>query len=149
MTKQQTPAQAIKKELKTVFPWIQFSCTYNVYSLWDSVHISWEDWPTDTEVEKIVWKYQYWTFNSYEDIYEITNRKNDIPQAKYIQTRRELSEENREKIKTHIQSSIHLDEYELTKYIWKFTQKIAIPVGKKIEAIQWRADNVQVIYSDA
>lgn len=149
MTKQLTPAQAIKKELKIVFPWVKFSCVYDSFSMGDSVHISWENWPTEMEVKKIVWKYQYGSFNSYEDIYEITNRRNDIPQAKYIQTRRELSEENSEKIKEHLQSSIHLEEYELSNYIRRFIEKISIPVGQKIESIQWRVgnDNLEVIYS--
>lgn len=117
MTKQQTPAQAIKKELKIVFPWIKFSCVYDSFSMGDAVRISWKNWPTEMEVKKIVWKYQYGSFNSYEDIYEITNRRNDIPQAKYITTNRDLSDENWEKIEEDIQSPIPLNEDELSNYI--------------------------------
>ena len=77
-------AAAIKQELNAAFPNIKFSCKSDSFSMGDSVHISWTDGPTVRQVEEISQKYQYGHFNGMEDIYESTNRRDDIPQAKYV-----------------------------------------------------------------
>ncbi len=84
---------AIKAELKAAFPHVKFSVKSDSYSGGDSVHISWTDGPTTAEVESISGKYQYGHFNGMEDLYEITNSRNDIPQVKYVQEQRSRSEE--------------------------------------------------------
>ena len=85
-------AKAIREELKKTFPGIKFSVISDSYSMGDSVHIDWTDGPTTGEVDSIVKKYQYGSFNGMEDIYEITNSREDIPQTKYIQTSRSQSD---------------------------------------------------------
>lgn len=86
-------AAAIKSELQNKFPGIKFSCTSDSFSMGDSVHISWTDGPTTKDVEAISGKYQYGQFNGMEDIYEYTNSREDIPQAKYVQEHRSMSDE--------------------------------------------------------
>lgn len=85
-------AAAIREELKKTFPGIKFSVTSSNFSMGNSVEIRWEDGPTNDEVEAITSKYQYGRFNSMEDIYEYTNTREDIPQAKYVHERRDMSE---------------------------------------------------------
>ena len=85
-------AAAIKAELKAAFPGIKFSVTSDSFSMGDSVHISWTDGPTTEEVKAISGKYQYGHFNGMEDIYEHTNRREDIPQSKYVSESRSKSE---------------------------------------------------------
>ena len=85
-------AAAIKKELKAAFPQVTFAVRSSSYSGGNSVSISWNDGPPSAQVGEIVNKYQYGHFNGMEDIYEITNSRVDIPQTKYVQTQRELSE---------------------------------------------------------
>lgn len=93
-----TPAQAIKAELKVLFPAIKFSCRYRTFSMWDAVDVEWEDWPTTMEVDAVVKKYQYWHFDGMTDYYDADNLDRSIPQAKYVQTRRNPSPETTTKL---------------------------------------------------
>lgn len=86
-------AKAIRQELKNIFPAVKFSVTSESFSMGDAVRIRWTDGPTVEQVEKITGKYQYGTFNGMEDMYESTNCRDDIPQTKYVSTRRDFSEE--------------------------------------------------------
>lgn len=99
-------AKAIRKELKKEFPLVKFSVTSQKYSGGNSVYIEWLNGPSSYMVDKIVYKYQQGDFNGMEDVYENTNRRNDIPQVKYVQVRREVSEELQQNVfellqKTH------------------------------------------------
>jgi hypothetical protein len=84
---------AIKAELKKIFPDIKFSVTSDTFSMGNSVHISWTDGPTSKQVEEITDKYQYGHFDGMTDMYEYTNSREDIPQAKYVSAHRKISEE--------------------------------------------------------
>lgn len=99
-------AKAIRLELKKDFPGIKFSVTSQSYSGGNSVAIEWIDGPTSEQVGKVVYKYQYGHFNGMEDIYENTNNRNDIPQVKYVQVRRNVCEKTMQEVfqllqKTH------------------------------------------------
>ena len=84
-------AKAIKKELKERWPNVNWRIRSSIFSGGTSVYIRWIDGPTQDEVRQIVGKYQYGYFDGMEDLYKITNRRNDIPQVKYVQLERELS----------------------------------------------------------
>ena len=84
---------AIKEELQKTFPNIKFSVRSESFSMGDSVHISWADGVTAEQVKSISSKYQYGHFNGMEDIYESSNRREDIPQAKYVSESRNMSKE--------------------------------------------------------
>lgn len=88
-------AAAIRKELKTAFPKIVFSVTSDTYSMGDSVRIKYEDGPKTEEVDKITSKYQYGNFDGMTDCYNNDNCRDDIPQAKYVQISRSMSERSR------------------------------------------------------
>lgn len=83
-------AKMVRQELKQKFKGIKFKVTSENYSMGSSLNISWIDGPTEKEVDTIVQKYQYGSVNPMEDTYDMDNVK-DFPQAKYVFTRREYS----------------------------------------------------------
>lgn len=92
MSSQAQCAKAIRQELKENFPETKFSVTSEGFAGGDAVNISWEDGPTTDQVEEITGKYQYGHFDGMIDMYEHSNKRDDIPQAKFVQTRRELTD---------------------------------------------------------
>lgn len=97
-------AKEIRKELKTAFPAVKFSIKSSNFSMGDSVNIDWVDGPTSKEVATITDKYQYGRFNGMEDLYENSNNRNDIPQAKYVMVQRNMSEATKEIIINEIKT---------------------------------------------
>jgi hypothetical protein len=91
-------AKLIKQELTKAFPSTKFSVTSDNYSMGCSVSINWTDGPTAEQVEAYSNKYQYGHFDGRVDLYEYSNSREDIPQAKYVQTSRDMSDETRDKI---------------------------------------------------
>lgn len=85
-------AYEIKQDLKKAFPHIKFSVSSDTFSMGDSVRISWQDGPTTDEVKKITGKRQEGHFDGMTDMYEYSNSRDDIAQAKYVQTSRQKSE---------------------------------------------------------
>lgn len=115
-TKRITPAQAIKKELKVLFPTIKFSCRFESYSMWDSVNVNWVDWPTAREVESKISKYQYGNFDGMTDMYNITNNRDDIPQTKYLFCNRDMSEKTREVMSAWSEKN-YTEEFHRERYL--------------------------------
>ena len=92
-------AQAIRKELKQLFPKIKFSVTSDNFAGGDSVNIRYTDGVGIEEVRKVCGKYQYGHFDSSIDLYEYSNERKDLPaQAKYVSVSREFSEETQKKL---------------------------------------------------
>ena len=97
MTRQLTSAamcaKEIRKELKTAFSGIKFSVTSSTFSMGNSVDINWTNGPTREAVETVTKKYQYGHFNGMEDIYEYSNSREELPQAKFVMTQRDFTPE--------------------------------------------------------
>jgi len=91
-------AAMIRKELKATFKGVKFSVTSSSYSNGNSIHIEWIDGPTSLEVKKISDKYEMGSFDGSDDCYHYDNRNDNIPQVKYVQERREMSQEASDKI---------------------------------------------------
>ena len=143
-------AKAIRTELKKEFPLVAFSVRARSFSGGTSVDVEWINGPTYDTVNKIIGKYQYGHFNGMEDIYENTNSRNDIPQVKYVQIRREVSEDIKQQIFEHCKKTYNhwenlssMDEYnpELKKhwdvwvardYIYRLTVKQDLTHGYKV-----------------
>lgn len=96
ISSQAAAAKAIRAELKAAFPTVKFSVKSESFAGGDAVDISWIDGPTRKEVEAITGKYQYGSFDGMQDLYEYTNRRQDIPQSKYVQVSRGYSQAARE-----------------------------------------------------
>lgn len=54
------------------------------------------------EINAIVDKYQYGSFNGSIDLYEYDNCRDDIPQVKYVQVQRDIAPETRQQFKSDI-----------------------------------------------
>lgn len=102
-------AAAIRKELKEAFPNVKFRVRSSSASMMTSVHIEWVDGPTDKAVAEVVDKYEYGHFNPMEDLYEVSNGRDDIPQVKYIQIRRKMSDELYEQIAKQVEQEYNID----------------------------------------
>lgn len=98
ISSQAAAAQLIRKELKAAFPSIKFCVNSRSFSMGDAVDVRWMDGPTVEQVDAFTDKYQYGRFNGMEDMYEITNRVEGLPQTKYVQTSRSMSPETRASI---------------------------------------------------
>lgn len=137
-------AKAIREELKANFAGVKFSVTSENFAGGNSVNISWSDGPTTEQVSNISNKYQYGHFNGMDDIYEYTNDRKDIPQAKYVSESRSMSDEV-SAILLPIAEQIYNDKSERNDYPYncrdaqQFLYKIfyhnAIPTGATITGI--------------
>lgn len=133
-------AAAIREELKTKFKGVKFSVTSDTFSMGNSVHISWTDGPTEDEVSAITSKYQYGHFNGMEDIYEYSNSREDIPQAKYVSEHRKQSEETRAAIDAAALELWPGEDWEQKRHREQESRAIfnrtALPIGAKVTGIE-------------
>lgn len=91
MTEHAKCAKMIRTQLATVFPGVKFSVRSDSFSMGDSVDIEWTDGPTVAMVEEVTQRYQYGHFDGMQDLYEYSNNRSDIPQAKYVHENRHMS----------------------------------------------------------
>lgn len=116
MSKQQSPqalaAKAIRKELKAAFPGVKFSVRSESFAGGNSVDIFYEDGPVIGDVEAVVGKYQYGSFNGMEDLYEYDNCSDDLPQAKYVQVSRHITDEKRQMVKEEVAAEFGIENPE-------------------------------------
>jgi len=98
LTSYAAAAAAIREELKKAFPETKFKVTSKGFSMGNAVDISWTDGPCTGAVEAITSKYQYGSFDGSIDLYEYDNRREDIPQAKYVSEYRRISTGLAEKV---------------------------------------------------
>ena len=86
-------ASQIREILKKTFSNTKFQVKSKSYSMGDSINVNWIDGVAKRKVEELICHYKYGSFNGMEDIYEITNGRNDIPQTKYLFINRKISDE--------------------------------------------------------
>ena len=126
-------AKAIKAELKNIYPSLKLSVKSSNFSMGDSVSISWTNGPTPEQVKNVVDKYQYGHFDGMTDMYESSNSRDDIPQSKYVQVSREVTDDLKQ---------LFIDAYNVPDFVendydrdaprqvaYRFWHKTAIPEG--------------------
>ncbi len=132
-------AKAIRNELKNTYPEIKFSVTSESFSMGNSVHISWYDGPTTNEVDSIVKKYQYGHFDGMTDMYEYSNDRDDIPQTKYVQTSRTMSDETKEILTPFIEEIFKLNKfdcYDSSNLLYRLFYKSSFPANAELKGIE-------------
>jgi hypothetical protein len=111
-----TEAARAAKEIRTLlgneFPSVKFSVRSRNFSMGDAVDISYENGPTYTQIESLVKKFQYGHFDGMIDLYEHSNVRSDIPQAKFVQIQRNISPDVREKVKKEIATKFGIENVE-------------------------------------
>lgn len=133
-------AAAIKAELTSIYPNIKFSVTSESFSMGNSVHVGYTDGPTSNQIDDIIKKYQYGHFNGMEDLYENTNSRDDIPQAKYVSAQRDMSEETKALLMQDAERLFNPDHYSRIYTAADFAHQIfshcEIPAGASITGIE-------------
>ena len=131
-------ASAIREELKKVFPNVKFSVKSSNFAGGDSVNINWENGPIVKDVEKITNKYQSGHFDGMTDMYEYSNSREDLPQSKYVQTRREISEDVNSVVFEALKEVFAEDtpSDDLKRYAYRIIQKSTIPVGAVVTGLE-------------
>lgn len=115
-------AKAIRQDLKKAFGIVKFEVRSQAYSGGTSVRVDWVDGPTTEQVREIVGKYQYGGYNWMGDIYENTNSRIDLPQVKFVQWQREISEKTKKECFEELQKT-HAG-FELVKDIWECSAEL-------------------------
>lgn len=111
MNAQQPSEQArVAKLCKSFIKSMGYDCRArsDSFSMGDSVDVDVKNIPPD-DLEKIkseLGQYKYGHFNGMEDIYEYSNRRDDIPQTKYLSIHCEYSEELRQKAWDYIRANL-------------------------------------------
>lgn len=95
-------AQAIRQDLKKAFPGVKFRVRSSSFSMGNSVDVDWTDGPTGSEVDRIIGRYQYGHFDGMQDLYEYSNRRNDLPQAKFVSGNRSMSDQVRAELLAYV-----------------------------------------------
>jgi hypothetical protein len=139
-------AAAVKEELKTAFPHVKFSVTSDTFSGGNAVRIGWNDGPTLRQVEDLTGKYQYGHFDGMQDLYEYSNTRADIPQAKYVNPERRMSAETRQILEASAEALYTADPERFEHYTssgchssanfaYRVFQHCEIPAGAKVLGI--------------
>lgn len=108
-------ASAIRKELRDKYPNIKFRVRSSNFAGGNSVDIEWTDGPKEDDVQKITNKYQYGHFNGMIDMYEFSNSRDDIPQAKFVHTQRNIGERFKAFLIEYVTSKYDVEGYEVDR----------------------------------
>ncbi|MEN8251262.1 MAG: LPD29 domain-containing protein, partial [Bacteroidota bacterium] len=126
-------SRAIKAELYKAFPGVKFSVTSENFAGGNSIDVRYTDGPTEVQVNEYTDKYEYGKFDGMNDIYEITNRRNDIPLVKYLSVQREMSEEARKQITSSIGMIQDESEQDSNRRVYQAFQEWTTWVTTKVE----------------
>lgn len=138
-------AAAIRADLKKAFPGVKFSVRSENFAGGDAVRVGWEDGPTRKQVEAITQNYTAGSFNAMEDIYEYTHR-GPGPKAKFITTRREMSETTQtvlkplaEQIMTHNEPGP--DCWDAQALLYRIFSATSLPAGAIVTGLKPTIEN--------
>ena len=110
-------AKMIRKELKD--RGIKASVRASTASMTSSVDVDIkQDLHPDAvaEIKAFVDQFQYGSFDGMQDLYEYTNRRDDLPQVKYTFVRVEYSDEIKQAVAKYIGEINGIGEYEQDRY---------------------------------
>lgn len=88
-------AAAIRAELKVAFPGTKFTVRSESFAGGNAVDIRYLDGPKREDVCSITDKYQYGSFDGMTDSYNVDNKNENLPQAKFVQVERRATEETK------------------------------------------------------
>jgi len=131
-------ADAIREELKKIFPTVKFSVRSETFSMGDAVRIGWTDGPTTKQVDELTGKYQDGYFDGMQDMY-IYNKEGDGPSAKYITTSRSMSEETGDAIKADAERFYQADFFgcrDVSQFIYQIFSASPLPTGAKVTGLE-------------
>lgn len=138
MTDAAKTATAIRRLLKKTYPGVEFIIKSKYYTLGDNVEIFYADFVRPQKIEELVAKYQRGHFDASTDTYENSNKREDVPQAKFIFVSRQLSEFSRSMILRAILKKHKLKDFSREtveknfgmlpeQLLWKVASSIDLP----------------------
>ena len=105
-------AANIRKLLRQAFPGQKFSVTSESFSMGNAVDVTWEDGPTEKEVEHFTHNFVSSGFDGMTDYsYCVSSPWHIFGNSKYVKTSREISQENRETIAAEVIAETGLERY--------------------------------------
>lgn len=121
-------AKAIRKDLKIAFPNIKFSVRSSNFAGGNAVDISYDNWVPTEQIQSIVSKYKYGTFDWMTDCYNYDNRDDSIPQSKYVMVHRNITNDIRQTEKEQLANSYGIkninDEQEWYKIFHEWSDMV-------------------------
>jgi len=134
-------ARDIKQVLKKKYPSIKFRVKSDNFANGNSVDISWNLGPTSDDIDKLIKGYQYGHFDGMIDMYEHSNVRDDMHQAKFVHCNREYKTEE------EIANSKLKWRDPLYKDLWKLERTLYHIIGRdlcKIMKIEYKGMNERV-----
>jgi len=105
-------ATLIRQDLKKNFPNIKFRVQSQSYTGGNSIRVKYENAIPTEAIENLLAKYQDGHFDGMTDCYNYDKNPENLPRTKYLFVEREVSEENREKIKKQIANEYGIENIE-------------------------------------
>jgi Large polyvalent protein associated domain 29 len=88
-TKAAAVAKAIRSELKQAHSDTKFSVRSQAHG---AVYVSWTDGPATADIDALTSKYMLGHFDGMTDSYDYNNKRNDLPQIRFVICQRDRSE---------------------------------------------------------
>lgn len=98
LTSHAAAAKMIRATLKAAFPTVAFTVRSRSFAGGDAVDVRWTDGPTSDAVDALIGQHEYGHFDGSIDLYEYSNVREDIPQVRHVQTRRDMSDDTQRAI---------------------------------------------------
>lgn len=95
-------AKAIRTELKQLYPQIKFSVTSENFAGGDAVRVGYTDGVKEKDIEEVLKKYEYGSFDGMTDSYDYNNVIEGLAQVKYVTLNRTISNEIEIKVKREL-----------------------------------------------
>lgn len=145
-------SKQIKKELKAAFKDVKFSVRYQSYSGGNNIKIWWDFGCTESDVKKIVDKYQTASYNSMEDIKEynpqlVVDKNGEISKlggVDYIFTSRycgDMFEKVLDDVRILLSNDDKICEYEIKKYVSRLLSITIFPKDFIYKNVERRNDS--------
>jgi len=101
-------AAAIRAELKKAYPDLIFRCTSECFAGGDAVRVVYVDqpWERHKEIQDLLAKYEYGHFDGMTDCYYMSNRREDIPQVRFLNVDNDMSDAKRQEIYDRVRAKM-------------------------------------------
>ena len=138
MSNQALGAKNIRAELARAFPGIKFQVTSEGFAGGDSIHVKWENGPTEGEVNAITGKYSHGDFDGMTDSYNYNRGwwHGHFGGTKYLFTERNtrdaLDAVIRDMSASWNQESLESSRESIRHWSWEVVKKTALAPGRKI-----------------
>ena len=124
MSEHARAAKAIRTKIRATWPGTTFRVTSDSFAGGNAVDVTWTDGPTISQVERLIHWHEAGTFDGMTDSYDYDRIHPNIPQAKYVQTHRAISDRARSEAEAYIAATYEpMDPITTRDYIHRTTYR--------------------------